>query len=412
MTFIKKFLKFVFTLLIIALLAGSGYVLYDYYQHPVKYDTFAQLFKDKVTGRDQITIEEVSPFVTPEMTLTLENSAFTGMTFEPHADFEPTKPVIMCYGKDMGGNLYVPIPDYCQDFQALKLYGGPGRSVQNIEEYVSFDVGYRQLEVSEELLMSLEAGDYYIISDCTPNGATEAHKVATALILEEETTFNSTERGFVTYGDEFAWIVNDLEKPRDIDFVFYNLGDNPIRTLLYDSDSGGAYLIKDVEPENYVINERGNVVTLKAEYLARLPVNTTKKFAVRLANGDQLDMGWTVVGTVRGDSLHRMTMSGPDTYSLSRGGDFVVTYEPNDCESIHTFFMDYFPSDRVGGELIKEVLRGEDTGEYLDMATQTITIPEEFMKTLTPDDGSYDMKIGYWIGEVWFDAFHPFAVTE
>ena len=113
----KKFLKVIFTLLLLGLLGGSGYIMYDYMQNPQKYDEFAQMFEDKITGKDKIVIEEVSPFITPEMTLTLENSSYEGESYVFHEEFQPDKPIVMCYGKDMGGNIYIPrnfhqIPEY------------------------------------------------------------------------------------------------------------------------------------------------------------------------------------------------------------------------------------------------------------------------------------------------------------
>lgn len=411
MKIVKKVFKFLFSLILIAVLAASGYILYDYSQNPEKYDSFAQMFQDKLTGKDQIVIEEVSPFVTPVMTLPMVNSQYTDSTFEPHAEFEPTKPIILCYGKDMGGNLYVPMADYCLDVKNHRLLIGPDFHEVDISQYACYNGDYRRIEVKEELLMTLEAGEYYIASDFLGENG-EYYPALSALILEEETTFNSTERGFVAYGDEYAWIVNNLDDPKDLSFTFYNLGDNPIRALLFDSDTGGGYLTKDVDPEDYFINERGDTVTLKQEFLSRLPVNTTKKFAVRLANGDTLDMGWTVIGTIGNDSLHRLTISGPETYSLSQGGDYVATYEPNDCTRIHFFFFHHYPTDREGVELIKETLRGEDISAYLDMETQTITIPAEIMKDLIPNNGLHDLQIGYFINDVWFDAFLKFAVTD
>jgi len=106
MTVVKKIFKVIFTLIALALLAGAGYVMYDYYQNPEDYDEIAQAFQDKATGKDKIVVEEVSPFITPEMTLSLDGTPYEGMSFLYHPDFHPEDPIILCYGKDKGGDLY------------------------------------------------------------------------------------------------------------------------------------------------------------------------------------------------------------------------------------------------------------------------------------------------------------------
>lgn len=412
MKIFKKIIKFIFSVLLIALLIASGYILYDYNKDPAKYDAFAQKFEDKITGEDQVIKELVNPFVTPEMTLTLNGSPYEGITFEPHYEFKPSKPIIMCYGKNMGGNLYVPIPDYCPDMRNPKLYSGPELPVEDISEYSTFDAYHRCFEIEEELLLSLNAGEYYIIAEFADNDSADYYEAAIALILEEETTFNSTDRGQIPYYDYYCWIYNDLENPKEITFTFYNLGDNTIRALLFDSERGGAYLTEDMDPADYRINEQGNVVTLTQDFLSRQPANSVKRFAVRLANGEKLDMGFTHVCTIKGDSLHPMTLDGPETYSLSAGGDYVATFVPNDCTQYYSCSMKYFPSDTTGSELFNESLKGRDAGEYIDTVTQTITLPAAFMQNLTPNNGVYEIQISYFIEDIWHDASLQFKVID
>lgn len=411
MKIIKKIFKFIFSLLLIALLAGSGYIMYDYSQNPEKYDEFTQMFQDKITGKDKIAVEEVSPFVTPEMTLSLENSPYQNESFVFCEESDESKPVIMCYGKDMGGNLY--ISRNFHTLQSASLYAGPNVPERDISEFVTQNWEMKRIEVQEELLMELDPGEYYIVCYFLTEEGEGPYPAMIPLILEEETTFNTTQRGFVTYGDEFAWIVNDLEHSKEITLTFYNLGDNPIRTLLLSSEVGGSYLAAEVAPEDYEINDRGDTVTLKKEYLQRQTVNKYNRYAVRLANGDVLDMGWTVVGTVKGDSLKRLTISGPGTYSLSKGGDYVATYELNLCDSIYSCYLEYYPPYEEKITYFDEILAGENTGEYLDMESKTITIPEKIMKQLTPDsERTTDIGIGYFINNSWFDAGHKITVTE
>lgn len=405
----KKILKAIFTLVLIAMLGGSGYIMYDYMEHPEKYDEFSKMFQDKITGKDKIPVEEVSPFVTPEMTFTLENSPYAGEAYVAHEDYEPDKPFIMCYGKDMGGNVYVPRNFHV--YQSASLYMGPDVPEQDITEYVSQNVELNYIEVQEELLMSLDAGEYYIVIEfMTEEG--DLYPALIPLIVEEETTFNSTQRGVVIYGDQYFCVTNDLENPKEISFTFYNLGDNPIRALVLPSEIGDGHLYTEADTDDYYINERGDTVTLKTEYLQSLTVNTKNRYAVRLANGEVLTMEWMEVCTVRGDSLKRLVISGPDTYSLSEGGDYVATYELNLCDSIYSYGLDHFPMDRPGFNLFDETLRGEDIGMYLDMDTQTITIPEEIMKQIPPNDGNTFIYMGYYIKDIWFDAHLVIHVTD
>ena len=405
----KKLIKVLFSFLMLALLGGSGYIMYDYTKNPEKYDEFSKKFQDKITGKENIPVEEVSPFVTPEMTLTLENSPYEGEAYVAHEDYAPDKPLIMCYGKDMGGNIYVPRNFHV--YQSASLYSGPDVPERDITEYVSQNIEFKCIEISEELLMSLEAGEYYIVAEfMTEEGW--LYPALIPLIVEEETTFNSVQSGVIVYGDEYFCVTNDIENPKEISFTFYNLGDNPIRALVLPSDIGNGYLYTEANPDDYYINERGDTVTLKTEYLQSLIVNTKNRYAVRLANGEVLTMESMEVCTVRGDSLNPLVISGPDTYSLSKGGDYVATYEPNLCDSIYSCGFDHFPVDREGFNLFDETLRGEDIGIYLDMDTQTITIPEEIMKQIPPNDGNSCIYIGYYIKDCWFDAHLIIQVTD
>ena len=415
MKVVKKIFKVIFTLIALALLAGAGYVMYDYYQNPEDYDEIAQAFQDKATGKDKIVVEEVSPFITPEMTLSLDGTPYEGMPFLYHPDFHPEDPIILCYGKDKGGDLYTlyvdeNLPQY--SFQQALLYSGPGVPEQDITEYVVLNAEYDRIEIREELLMSLDAGEYYIVTDFLDEENDFLHRMLIAIIMEEEITFNSTQRGFLTYGDEFAWIVNDLDNPKEISFSFYNLGDNPIRKMVLVSENAGAYLTTDMEPDQYYINERGDTVTLTVDYLQTLQVNTCKKLGVRLANGDVLDMGWTVLGTVRGDSLQRLTITGPDTYSLSAGGDYVATFELNQCERLYSNRLTHYSSWAPGVDIYYELVDGRNNCVYLDLETQTITIPEEVMQTIPPNDGNVQLDILYVINGMWLDTIQRIIVTE
>lgn len=404
----KKILKAIFTLVLLGLLGGAGYIMYDYTQNPQKYDEFAQMFQDKITGKDKIVIEEVSPFITPEMTLTLENSSYEGESYVFHEEFQPDKPIVMCYGKDMGGNIYIPRNFHV--YQSASLYSGPDVPEQDITEYVTQSVEYERMEVSEELLMSLEAGEYYIVMEfMTEEG--DLYPSLVPLIVEEETTFNSNHRGFVIYADEYGCINNDLEEPKEISFTFYNLGDNPIRAMLQASEASNGYVTVELEPEDYYINERGDTVVLKTEYLQRLNVNRINRYSVRFANGEVMPLEVDVC-TVKGDSLKRLTISAPSTYSLSEGGDFAATYDLKMADFVYSYGLYHYPMDEPGYGLCDEELKGRNIGKYLDMDTKTITFPEEFMKQIPPDNGNTFLFIVYSIDGVLFSTEVKINVTN
>ena len=395
-----KFLKFLFVLVLLGALAAAGYYGYDYYQNPEKYEEVEQIVREK------LNLMEVSPYVTPEMTLSLAGTYYEDAGWVCWDENDQSKPLIMCYGKDLGGNVYVP-----RDFHILQnavIYGGPNLTQQDVTEYVTQNVEYKRIEIKEELLMSLDAGEYYIVCYFLTEEGEGPYPALIPLIVEEETTFNSTQSGFVNYADEYGWIVNDLYDVKEISFTFYNLGDNPIRAIAEVTNYGRT--TTKLDPDDYYINERGDTVTLKAEYLKHRQMNTTGTYIVIRSDSNKIEMDYAVVGTVRGDSLQRMTITGPATYSHSVGGDYVATYEPNMCDSIYGIYADHF---LYGGGEIDLIFETEySVAKYLDQTNRTFTIPEEIMQTITPNSGNTVIQIGYFYNDVWFNSSLTFNVVD
>lgn len=401
---IRDIAKFMLILLLLGAVATGGYYGYDYFLNPDKYSDVERELRTK------LLLEEVSPFVTPEMTLTLENTPYSAESWVFSDELDHSKPIIMCYGKDMGGNIYVP-RNY-HTLQTASLYVGPGVPEQDITEYVTQNFDYKCIEISEELLMSLDAGEYYIVCYFITEEGEGPYPALIPLILEEETTFNSEQRGYVNYSDEYGWYLNDLYDVKDITFTFYNLGDNPIKAFAEVVQVGIRKDYIRLDPDDYEINERGDTVTLKKEYLKHRKVNSTSEYAAILTNGDKLGMNYNVVGTVKGDSLQRLTITGPETYSRSAGGDYVATFELNMCDSIYSVGFSHFFYEGGENVIFDERDGAGDIGKYLNLSDCTITIPEEIMQTIEPNSGNSDIHIGYFIDDVWFDAFLTFNVVD
>ena len=121
---IRDIAKFMLILLLLGAVATGGYYGYDYFLNPDKYSDVERELRTK------LLLEEVSPFVTPEMTLTLENTPYSAESWVFSDELDHSKPIIMCYGKDMGGNIYVP-RNY-HTLQTASLYAGPGVPEQDI----------------------------------------------------------------------------------------------------------------------------------------------------------------------------------------------------------------------------------------------------------------------------------------
>ena len=142
-------------------------------------------------------------------------------------------------------------------------------------------------------------------------------------------------------------------------------------------------------------------MTLTKEYLSTLPLHSGIVFNFRLANGDTLSTPEYVVGTVDGDSLHRLTfLPESDVYSLSAGGDYLVPLDTGDASMIVMVKMaDY---GREDGLIFEDWLSPKSPSPSYDADTQTVVIPEETLQGLKPQDAYYCITVGYLLDDQLF----------
>lgn len=352
--------------------------------------------KSMVNTEMSVSYEEVSPFETPTMTLTEEGTRWENGCV---AYDEKGAPVIFCYGKDIGGDLKVPC-EFGTNGQvtSASLYTGNTSNMKWITPQVSYLADTQTAVVSGEYLMSLEPGEYFIILNNTNY---------LPILITEETTFNSTQRGIAACGGENNWIINDLQDPQDITLSFYNLGDNPIRSLtelspLTMSQNPAEFA---VDPAFYEISPDGYSVTIKQEYWEQQEAGAYVGFQVRLTNGDKVDTGYTYVGTVDGDFTGLLEITGSETYSNSKGGDFTVQYEfglPGMIMNLHVH------SDSQS-DIINEDSLMDMASNYIDFDNFTITIPADELKPYLTVNEYFYIGIGYSTGHGQ-NAYTTFAV--
>lgn len=321
--------------------------------------------------QETIPVEEVSPFETPTMSISPEGAYWAQNCIAVDTNNEP---VIFCYSKDRGSNLYLPL-----DLGDAGTIYSAGVCTGNIWDIrYTYDAAQyipqtKTVVIFQAFLATLEAGEYFLILN---------DSCYAPLLITDTTTFNSPQRGFAGYGNESGWIENDLLNPQDITLSFYNLGDNTIRSLTEVRPLAmvANYPETFMDPQYYTISPDGCSVTIHAQYLQQQQVGSFITFKVRLANGDYLDMGYINIGTVEGDYTGLMELTGPEMYSVSAGGDYVAQYTLNGAP-----LGLYVNSDSQSG-IIEENNLSQLVCDYIDFETGTITIPAELLNALTPGE--------------------------
>lgn len=308
----------------------------------------------------------VSPFEKPTMTRTAEGAYWSQSSV---AYDETGAPVIFCYGKDLGGNLAIPLN--LGEYGALYSAGVCFDTVWDIRpmlNYTSYDSKTKTVVIAEEYLMTLEPGEYFIVLN---------DSCYAPLLVTETTTFNSTQRGFAGYGNEIGWIENDLLNVQDITLHFYNLGDNTIRSITEVTPTATTTEKTAIDSQFYTISPDCRSVTILAAYWQQKAAGSFVTFEVRLANGDTLDLGYIHVGTVEGDYTSLMELTGPAFYSVSAGGDLVISYSDLGTPTVLSIYSDSqtdFVSDL----------------NFIDFDSRTITVPGDMLKDrLTPGEFLY-----------------------
>ena len=410
----KGFVKFLKNLLwlclVLVLLAGIGGIcfgFYDYYSgNKEPYDrllTQAQLMlvnlKNKITGEEtvELTIEEVSPYKLPVMTLSLEGTSrddVDGNKSNVIYDEEGRR-VIFVYGKDLGGDLYFPYGAYAgEHLGGAWLFAGNEENMPEITEFVSWDVNCGVGMVSEEFLMGLEPGEYYIFLEPRNEAGEVCGGHCVPLIVEDTTTYTSTQQGFACEPDK-GLIMNDLQDIKPLLLPLYNLGEGRILTVqeVRNSATGGQDAFT-MDASDYTITPDGKAFILSEEYLSGLNVNSMVTFKVLVSSGKTFDMGFDKILTLDGEP-EWLTISGPDWYDLSEGGDFVLQLDRGwaqyyTCIAIRTAETDVLVYDENFGRY------GTDMPS-MDEDNDVVILSEELMKTLVPNLG-YHVMIGYSTG--------------
>lgn len=331
---------------------------------------------------DSFVPEEVLPFETPVITLTdvADNWEQSCVAYDKNH-----MPVIFCYGKDLGGALAMPC-NFAEDepLQKVGIYTGNKWDIRDITKHAIYEPLTKTITIAEAYLQTLVEGEYCLILN---DGARYL-----PLVVTEQTTFNSTQRGLAAVGNENNWIVNDLEQPQDMILSFYNLGDNTIRNLflLTRPNPFGDPVAVPLDEAYYTIAEDGRSVTILQNFLQMQSIGTFADFRVRLANGDILDTAPIHIGTVQGEVTGLMEIQGSNSYSLSKGENYTAQYQFYTSGT-----LDYFMVTTDSGVTLADQSLSNAGSPYIDLETQTITLPGELLQEkLTPGEG-FNVYLAY-----------------
>lgn len=287
------------------------------------------------------------------------------------------------YYKSMGGELYA---GNWQDIEGIPTYAtmSQGDSEdKDITDYFSYDENVHTYIIKEELLSTLENGDY-----CVNVHYEEDVKEEFWFTVREELENNvPAERVYRAepYNDR---IYNRLSDLQEISLYFCNIGDNRIVDVLICSGGSAQGVLA---PENYIIASAGNKVTFKKEYLESLEPNTSKQYGVRLADGTILSESpdfWTIKDEWRGCVFEDVK-----DYSLSEGGDYVIHIKRNDTDRIFSFNIES-ENWEEGIKYVEENDMEWGGSDYYVPGGNTITVPEDVMKTL-PVNKELKMYVTY-----------------
>jgi len=330
---------------------------------------------------DTYVPEEAAPKKPPVMTLTAE-----GTRWEQNCILydQLKQPVIFCYGKDLGGNLFIPhYRDEGQKIHNATVYTGNQWDLRSVKKHVSHIPETQTLVIAEEYLMGLEPGEYFIILD-------DSQYIP--ILVSEQTDYDTPQRGIAAQGNRNGWIVNDLENPRDITLFFYNLGKATITGV---SETRQMHMLPkpteiELDSAAFSISDDGHSITLLSEYLQQQETGSYFDLKLTLSSGEMLEIRQPHIGTVQGDFDGLMQITGSDTYSLSKGGDLVLSYS----FGLQGVLENLTVSGDSAQNFIEENLSGL-TSDYIDFDSQTLTIPGELLKSYLIKDENIHVGIGY-----------------
>lgn len=398
----KSVIKILFTvlwrLLIIAITVAvcyAGYILYDSTQNPDTYARVESWVEDKIEKLPfleslEVPVQESISLEIPVMTLSDEGTNWEGQCVQSDTEGNP---VIFCYGKDVGGDLYASyVPHGGVDIKKVSLYTGNKWNMAAVKDAVVYQPVTNTVVVSEEYLMGLEPGEYFIVIEAADSKNRTASIQYLPLMVYEEFPFICAQRGLAAQGNDIGWIVSDLQNLKDITLPFYNTGNNPIVSLIQVSPNMFTPNPRNtpVDEKYYTISPKGNSVTIKAAFWAQQTVGSYVDFKVKLANGEMLDMNNIHVGTIEGENTGLMELDGAETYSLSKDGDYIVSYDPEDCLNINGISLYH-----NGNKLIEDNDLSDYISDYIDFDRHIIIFPEEVLKENLSKGDSIHISVGY-----------------
>ena len=367
----KKFLGKLFTLALYAFVIGAivkaGYDMYS--------DT--EKIKDDAKKSAELT-DRLENFVPTEVAPYTED--WNGEEY---------------FYKSIGGEIY---REQSWDIEGIPSYATMSlgdAEEQDITEYFSYDEIVHTYIVKEELLNTLENGDYRVLVHYDEEKNDEFW-----FTVRDELINNVPAQRAYRPEPNNSRIYNKLSNVQDISLYYCNIGDNHIVDVLKYNE---GTILGLLDPNDYTIAPTGNKVILKKEYLQSLSPNTKIEYGVRLADGTIVYEPWTNFWTIEDEWAGCIFVDAKD-YSLSEGGDYVLNIKRNDTQKLYSFAIDSAAAD--------EEVRYIDAfnldwhgHEYFTKGGNTIVIPEEVMKTLPVDKELYLFLYYYfdYDNNVWCD---------
>lgn len=370
--FIGKLFTFVLYAGVIGLLVKAGY---DMFGEPDKIKRETEL-ADRL---ENYVPEEVSPYI------------------------ENPNEYMQYYYKSIGGDFYLGQRWEMEGIPSYVTMSGDDFEERDITEYFSYDEKVYTFIIAEELLSTLGNGYHHICVYYADETFEEF-----GFQVEDELVNNVPALLEFRSEARTSRIYNRLSDVQELSLYYSNIGDNRIVDVLEYNEGS---ILGLVDPKNYVVSSAGNKVTLKEEYLQSLKPNTKKEYGVRLADGTIVYEPWINFWTVE-DEWAGCVFKDVKDYSLSEGGDYAINLKRNDTQKILMFKILDKEDENI--EHVFVDIPDWHGHEYMEKFGNTITIPEDVMKTL-PVDKELTLFLYYYFdydNNVWCDERVTFKVVQ
>lgn len=327
------------------------------------------MFKPQLGEEIQTKLEDIyhrrSEVIEVSPVRSLEIAYDFPLTDEEALDYwiDPTAPdTVFTWFRDLGRDLWLPFPLNQQDhFTVGKVFLvtrdgifrqlGPGEfeGDSNVGEAVIF----------ASALKDVPGGDYWVVLQMTPDEMREPYHMPCYILryvgIYDTCTFHTEDYRVVTGGDG-GGILMDRSKGEEFPFHLANLGDNIVTDVwkLEYTPDGGFTRAHLTGGKDYILSDSGATVTLTPEYLNSLATLYQYPFLFGLGDHSEVytdgadaatDVGVTLVLT-DGPLGDPPCMTGPETYSLSSGGDCVLRIYTGRAEGIWEIVA--YPNDDSG----------------------------------------------------------------